>query len=155
MANNRHVQYNAFEISPDGARVVYLADARTYQRYELFSAPLDGSAAPVPLHGPAEPNGDFTHFLVDPRGTHVLYVTNRDTGAFDLFRVSILGDAPPVQLSGPMAGEGVLPYPPRFGVTPDGARAVYVADQDEHGIYELFAAIQEPSAARASRPRAP
>jgi hypothetical protein len=36
-------------ISPDGEQVAYLADQITDGRYELFSVPIDGSAAPVRL----------------------------------------------------------------------------------------------------------
>src|SRR5262245_36202261 len=41
-----------YVLSPDGARVVYLADPETIDFDELYSVPVDGSAAPVKLNGP-------------------------------------------------------------------------------------------------------
>jgi len=45
-------------ISPDGRRVVYVADQERHGREELFGVPSDGSAPPVKLSGPMTSAGD-------------------------------------------------------------------------------------------------
>ena len=42
-----------FAVGPDGLRVVYRADQLVDETFELFTALVDGSAAPLPLTSPA------------------------------------------------------------------------------------------------------
>ena len=39
----------AFTVSPDGQTAVYIADQDTAGRFELYSTPVDGSAAPTKI----------------------------------------------------------------------------------------------------------
>ncbi len=71
--------------TPDGSRVLYLADAELDERFELYAAPIDGSAAAVKLSGPLVAGGDVQPneadpnyglnigFLVSPHGAWVVY----------------------------------------------------------------------------------
>jgi len=75
----------SFEISPDGATVVYVADQRTDETIELFAAPLDGGPARV-LNGALVPGGDVRAlppkqdpFALSPDGKRVAYLADQRT----------------------------------------------------------------------------
>src|SRR5262245_61416898 len=63
-----------FLLSPDGGRVVYIADQDTDQLFELYSAPTDGSQSAVKLNVPAMAPGltfgsNSPGFLIAPGGS--------------------------------------------------------------------------------------
>jgi Tol biopolymer transport system component len=139
-----------FEISPDGARVVYRADQLGDELFELFSVPLDGSSPPVRLNPRLVAGGDVrsddrdprygtqSPFLVSPDGQRVVYRADqyRDE-VFELFSVPITGGRA-IAVSGPLvAGGDVLEG---FRITPDSTQVVYGADQDADQVFELYAA---------------
>ncbi len=138
LAGQRDV--DRFLISPDGSRVVYVADQEVDQLFELYSAPSDGSAPAVKLSHVLQPGDNVHSFQIAPGSAHVVYGAYRPLEGFNLFRVSILGNATALQLSGPMAGDGVLFYARRFAISPDGRLVVYIADQDEADVFELYGA---------------
>ncbi|MEQ1894744.1 MAG: hypothetical protein ABL998_19550, partial [Planctomycetota bacterium] len=61
-----------FVLTPDSRRVLYRADARVDERFELFSVPLDGSAAPARLGPELAPDGVVRRFELSPDGALVL-----------------------------------------------------------------------------------
>lgn len=94
-----------FQISPDGAHVVYVADQEVDERFELYSVAMAGSA-PVKLNGPLVPDGDVAPyvlnastsdptFLITPDSSTVIYRADQDIdGKFELFQVPIAGGTP-------------------------------------------------------------
>jgi Tol biopolymer transport system component len=134
-----------FAISADGSRVVYLADQEVDDQFQLFGAPIDGSAAPVKLSGTIAGNADVRSFQLDPTGTRAVYVADALTNTmFELFIVPVDGSAAPLRLNSPFAdgGDVANPYNGQwsFQITPDGSAVLYVADQREDGVFELFGA---------------
>src|SRR5262249_5962612 len=75
----------SFAISPDGLTVVYRADQDVDERYQIYRVPIDGSAAPVRLNDPLEPNSDVFGFAIDPTSRHVLYVADAVNLVNELF----------------------------------------------------------------------
>jgi Tol biopolymer transport system component len=128
-------------ISPDGSRVVYVADQDTDEVLEVFSVPIAGGT-PVKLNGPMATGGDVqTNGLsFSPNGSRLLYAADQETdGLAELFMVPVAGGTP-VRINGPMAiGGGVATSGGQF--TPDGNRVVYVAQQDTAGTAELYSRI--------------
>jgi Tol biopolymer transport system component len=128
-------------ISPDGSRVVYVADQDTDEVLEVFSVPIAGGT-PVKLNGPMATGGDVqTNGLsFSPNGSRVLYVADQETdGLSELFMVPVAGGTP-VRVNGPMVtGGGANTAGGQF--TPDGSRIVYVAQQDTAGTAELYSRI--------------
>jgi dipeptidyl aminopeptidase/acylaminoacyl peptidase len=132
----------AFEVTPDGRRVVYIADQDADERVELYSAPVDGSAAPVKLNATLVPGGDVVStpgipFRISPDGRRVVYRADqvRDE-VLELYSVPIDRSGPPLQISGFLpAGGDVLA---EFEVTADGREVLYVADQRLDDVFELF-----------------
>jgi hypothetical protein len=88
------------------ARVAYVSDERTDEVLELFSVPVDGSAAPVVVSAPMPVGGDAMDFA-QVSGERVLYRAEQLTnGVVELFVVPDDGSAPPVRLSGPLVVGG-------------------------------------------------
>ncbi|RMH18792.1 MAG: choice-of-anchor D domain-containing protein [Acidobacteria bacterium] len=142
----------AFLISPDSTRVVYLADQETDEVFELFSVPIDGGPAiklnPTLAGGRGDVRGPEqgmpNPFVVSPDSRWVAYVADQETDSvFELFSVPIDG-GPAIKLN-PVLAEGrgeirgadnMVAHPFRF--TPDSRRVLYVADQEIVGVMELF-----------------
>jgi Tol biopolymer transport system component len=63
-----------FQVSADGARVVYRADHEVGGRFDLYSAPADGSAAPIRLNqDPVRPG-----FALVANGARVVFSTDTE-----------------------------------------------------------------------------
>jgi Tol biopolymer transport system component len=132
------VSIDLFDISPTGARVVYLADQESHEVHELFSVPITGGT-PVRLNGPLVPGGDvldFTRFEINSTGTRVVYLADQESDqVHELFSVPITGGTG-VKLNGPLpAGGIVFDF---FQINPAGNRVVYVASELHEGDFELF-----------------
>ncbi|MAB78045.1 MAG: hypothetical protein CMJ89_01715 [Planctomycetes bacterium] len=128
-----------------GGRAVYLADQEESQTYELFSAPLDGSAAPVKLNGLLPVDGDVhADFVASSDGTHIVYRADQEVdNVHELFAAPIDGSAPPMKISGPLQSSGdvrtsIGSAGPPFSVSPDGAWVVYTADAEVDQQVELY-----------------
>jgi len=132
-----------FQITPDGSKVVYIADQNTDNVFELFVVPIEGGA-PLKLNAPLVANGDVLNparffeavaFQISPDGSRVVYSADQNIDdVFELFSVSING-GPVVKLNGNLTSDGDIEL---FKISPDGTRVVYFADQDINDVPELF-----------------
>ena len=84
----------SFRVSPDGRRVVYLADQETDQQRELFSVSITGGES-TKLNPPlAESSNVLGEFEISPDGGTVAFLTGEDLEEpADLFHVPMLGGA--------------------------------------------------------------
>jgi Tol biopolymer transport system component len=88
---------SCFQITRDGATVVYAADQRTDETIELFAVPLDGSSPAHVLNGALVPGGDVRSFdprrapfALSPDGKRVAYLADQRTDeVFELFLSTI------------------------------------------------------------------
>ena len=125
-----------FRISPDGSRVVYRAEQETIDVNELYSVPVDGSAAPVKLNAPLPAGGSTNSYKISPDSQYVVYTADQDTdNVYELYRAPIDSSSPPIKLSGTLVAGGSVTY---FTVSPDSAYVVYLADQDTNDVNELY-----------------
>jgi len=136
-------QIQWYEFGPDSSRVVYVAAEDSLDKFELYSVPLAGGAAPTKLNDtlvggvvPGVGTLDIRLPKVSADSSRVVYLAERDAlGEYELFSVPLAGGAPPTVLS-------ALPGPDRaataFAISPDSTRVVYVADQDSDEVYELY-----------------
>jgi Tol biopolymer transport system component len=124
----------AFSVSPDGTTAVFIADKDTVLRFELYSVPVDGLAAPTKISdGLPFGVGDqgVRAFQITPDSTQVVFLAdpNAGGGSDDIFSVPIDGSGAPVQLNAatarPVTG---------LGITPDSGSAVFF------GVDSVFAA---------------
>ena len=124
-----------YQISPDGSRVVYRADATLLQSYNLYSVPIGGGTS-TQLNGTLATNEDVTTgFLISANSSRVAYRSDEGSNdIFELYSVPIAGGTP-TKLSGSLASGGdILDHE----ISPDSTRVVYRADQDIDTVDELY-----------------
>jgi len=103
-------------LAADGSTVVYIADGEVDGRYELFSAPSDGSAPPVKLNQSLAAGADVYSFRISPDGTRVVYpALQAGTPGHGLHSVSIHGGSSTAL--GPLVTE--------FEITPYSTRVLF------------------------------
>jgi hypothetical protein len=128
-----------FYVTADSLWVVYTADQNSDEVFEVFSVPIDGSAAPTKLNGTLTSGGDVWLGIPSPNGQTVVYRADQNTDElWELFAVPTDGSATAVKISGTPAGGGDV-----FGiwqVSPDETRVVYNGDQDTIGVWEVYSA---------------
>ena len=138
-----------FSFTPDGTRIVYLADQDQDEVYELFSVPSEGGA-PVRLNPTLGEDASVEDFAIAPDGSRVVYTSDQETAdQLELFSVPTDGSATAVKLNGPLvlggdigAGSGK----PGFVISPAGIVA-YVADQDTEAVAEIYSVPIDGSSA--------
>jgi len=135
------VTYPSFTPSRDRRWIVYAADHEVDERFDLFSVPADGSAAPVRLDRP----GDVEPFLWNMSwdSAWVVYGTSGSSGSTDLSSVPIDGSAPAHPSSPPMVAGGSVLF---TQVSPDSQSLVYLADQEEDERFEIYCVPLDGSA---------
>jgi hypothetical protein len=130
-----------FQITPDGRRVVYQADQRVDERFELFAAPLPDFRRHARLDRERSWRilagaGSVADFEITPDGRTLVYL-GFFQGLFALHRVPIEGGSP-VRLTGGASLVGGVGERASFTLAPDGASALFLADLSSTHRYELF-----------------
>lgn len=127
-----------FRISPDSQYVVYLANQLNTTATELYSVPITGNT-PVRLNDPLQNGFSMSRYQISPLSNRVVFLRPKtDNGIFpysELFSAPIDGSAPATKLNGPLVTGGSIGL---FGITNDGQRVIYVADQDTDNVKELY-----------------
>lgn len=114
--------------TPDGSRVIYVADQITNDVFELFSVPSDGGI-PIKLNGALATSRDVGHVpltrspLVSSDGSHVYYqvVGEITAGGLGLYSVPSDGGTPMI-LNAPLSSADLIGF---RGVSGDGSRILY------------------------------
>ncbi len=129
-------QVMTYKVSPDGRRVVYVADQDTDNVMELYGVPIAGGT-PVKLNGPLSDGWDASSgsFFISPDSSRVVFQTHDSADENTaLYSVPITGGTA-VQLNGQLPlGGNVM----QVQISPDSSRVVYRADEDVNEDYELF-----------------
>jgi hypothetical protein len=113
-----------FEFSTDSTRVVYSASHVPLTPRELFSVPVDGSAAPARISAGAEVG--TTDFALVPGQPRVVYLADEDTpGIHELYSVDLQG-GDRVRLNPPLVTGGSVQED--FRLSADGQQVVFRAD---------------------------
>src|SRR5262249_38478392 len=115
---------------------------------ELFSVPVDGSAAPTRLSGALS-------VQLNPSLGPIFQVsaTNRvvfaNVGGRELYSAPLDGSSAPVLISAPMVAGGSLSWGQwtPFEISPDGSHVAYVANQDTYATVELYCTPIDASSA--------
>src|SRR5690606_32099884 len=125
--------------TPDGRRVVYLANQNTRGITELFSVKADGSGR-TRLNDSLRSDADVVagSWTISPLSTHVAYLADQDTDeAFDLYNAAIDGSSR-VKLNAGLSDGGSIAS---WQWAPDGSRISYVMDQHGSGEFDLFSVL--------------
>lgn len=128
------------KLSPNGQYVVYVADARRDEQFELFSYNRQ-SGETVRLSPDLPERGQVlnSRILLSPDGSKVLFLANaRADTQTELFMVPITGGQatvlnPDLSMEGDVVGSGL-----RF--TPDGQMVVFLADAEVNDRYDIHVA---------------
>jgi len=143
-----------FQISADGSRVVWRADADTNEVIEVFSRAADGSGTQAKLNDAftSGTDGDAFTIQVNADGTRTAWLADGEAHtrrelygrATDGSGSQIKFNATPVT-SGDVDGD--------FQFTPGGTRIVWRADADNNSNYELFTRLADGSDAQVHQRR--
>lgn len=128
-------------LSPDGTRVVYRADPRREESFELFSAPIDGSVAPIRISGRIDPQGSVFGYRFSPDGRQVAYLADPGSGVVGIYRAPVDGSAAPILLFVPQVEGGSIG---EFALT--GTRVVFLSDSLVDERFLLLSAPLDGSA---------
>jgi Tol biopolymer transport system component len=123
------------QLTPDGNRIVYLADQDTNGVPELYS--VDATGGPVTKLSTAPVAGRaVSAFEITPDGSRVVFLAAQGVSRVELFSVPVTG-GPVTRLNDELILilEGSVRS---FQLTPDGGRVVFLADQDTVNHVELY-----------------
>jgi hypothetical protein len=126
-----------FELVPGGGLVVFRLTTVTHAP-TLLRSPIDASTPPLVL----EDQREVADFVVSPDGSAVAYRARGGTEPFALFVVPMTGGPARRASTDLVAGGslyvGDLEQPRGYAFSSDGRRLLYLADQEQDGIRELF-----------------
>lgn len=140
-------------ITPDSSRVIYGADQETDTKVELYSVPIAGgpvtklSPPIVPMDAGVIPCAQFVlgGFLrvggmaLTPDGTRVVFLAVADLAStVELWSAPVDQAGQAVKLNPDFAAGRTISTFGGFQISPHGATAIYIADQDIAGTQELF-----------------
>jgi Tol biopolymer transport system component len=133
-----------FEISPDGAWVVFTAYQDAALTEALFATPADGSLPPQQINAPLPSGEYFEYVAISPDSSRVVYLTSRNYTATQLYSVPIDGSGSPVPLTPPMESWETIQD---FLISPDSSRLVYRGDLDSDTVDDLYSVPVDGSGA--------
>lgn len=123
---------SSFEISPDGSRVVYLADQQVDEQFELYSVAVTGGGV-TRLSGGMPPEGDVRSFRLSPDSSRVVYDADQEVDEMDrLYSVPLDGSQPAT----PLADSDRSAWD-QYQISPDGGKVVYAGFFDDN-LCHLF-----------------
>jgi dipeptidyl aminopeptidase/acylaminoacyl peptidase len=134
----------------DDERVVYFGDQDTEGVEELYLVQIATQSLRGKLNADfADPAQTVIDYQISPDGSFVVYRADQDTaGVRELYRVGLEDFAfEREKLNPPLdAGEqvtSILALSRKFAISPADRSVVYMADQEQDEIYELF--VNEPA----------
>ena len=133
-----------WQISSNGARIVWIADAEARSRRELYSRAVDGSGAQVKINEPLAFDGDVTHLLISPDSSRVAWREDevpgpfQDGGVFELFSRAIDASSTEEQINADFVSGILGDVLPNFQFSADSSRLVWVADSNINQVFEVF-----------------
>ncbi len=128
-----HTSVYGYDWSPDGSRIVYVADEETRDIIELFTVMPDGTGHNK-VNEDLQPFAFIAQFGWAPDGSRIAYITTQDT--FDVFELyTALPDGTGMmKASGPVVSSGSVF---EFSWSPDSTRLAYWGDLDTDSVIEL------------------
>ena len=124
----------AFQISPNGQTVVFVARAQSGSADILYSVPISGGT-PTRLSSDISGRDAFTDFQITPDGANVVFRGDQNArNLIELFSVPIAGGAL-TRLNGNLTTNGDVDS---FKVSPNSQWVIYFADQETDNVNEIF-----------------
>jgi Tol biopolymer transport system component len=128
----------AFQFTPDGSRVFYLADEASNGVNELFMVDVSVPGVSTRVNGPLVAGGDVTaDFVITPDSMQLAYLADETTdNVVELFVVDLSAPGVSTTLNGPLVNGGDVTS--GLVLSPDGSMIAYRADQLLNDVFELF-----------------
>ncbi len=138
------------DLTPDGQRVVFVANKDSATLQELYSAPINAANAAVKISDPAAAGSSAFSFAICPNSACVVYLAVPTLGTFKL--VSTTTTAPviahlsaPVGLVSTGGGFGTVTSAASFrasgiNITPDSRRLLWADSRNDPTRFEWFSA---------------
>jgi Tol biopolymer transport system component len=139
--------YGQFRWTPDGTKIVYIADQATNDQLELFVVSMNSLGQATKLNGAMIPQGDLCNFAIAPNSDRVAYCADQDTdGVIELYTVAFAAPGQSTKLNPPLPAGGRVNAD--YGFSQDASFVIYTAEQDAAGLDELYRVdIANPGAA--------
>jgi Tol biopolymer transport system component len=126
---------SSFRLSKDGTRVVFVANKEDVAKKELYSVPVDGSAAPVKRSGTLVTGGNVIDYAISDNSQRIVYRADKDVVArTELYSVPITTGSGMKIVDITTATRDV----DSFLISPDSTRVVFLADLDTSNIQDLY-----------------
>ena len=141
MISEGDVIENRYEIAPNSTGVILIADYVTDNKNELYAVNMTGTWG-VKLNGTLPLDGDVIDFRISHNSQGVVYRADQGVDeVYNLYLVPSVGGISPIRLNpdlvpGGDVGHPLYSYP--FDITPDDKGVVYIADQEDDEVDELF-----------------
>jgi hypothetical protein len=130
-------EVTSFSITPNSLGVAFIADKDSNEKYELYIVSVIGTLLHR-LNADLPEEGDVLDFKIAPNNLGVVYRADQAINdVINLYAVPSVGEAIPVRLNMPLVAGGDVHE--AYAITPDSKGVLYLADQDEDGVDELFA----------------
>lgn len=141
----------SFKLSKDSQYAVYLADQDRDEVSELYSVPIAGGL-PRKISGSLAPEGDVQFlFNISDDSSTVVYLADQDLNdVYEIYSVPITGGVPPIRLNAPLVRGGIVLFD--FGIDAPSTSVVYLANQNNVAIAELFSVPLKGGATRRLTP---
>ncbi len=135
LAGSTVYEFSETPISPDGERVAFRANFSDLDKYELWSARVDGTGAVTRINGTMNAGGNVTRLLFSPDSSRVVYRADQQSDeVFELYSVPSAGGSA-VKLNGALTPGGDVDA---YEISPDSSRVIYRADQQTDEKMELY-----------------
>lgn len=129
---------HTLQLVAGGGRIAFLADLETDGAIELYSVPVDGSAAAVKHSAELVDGGSVVQYALSADGARAVYLADQERdGVVELFGAALDGSTPPAKLSGELVEGGDVVS---SKVAADGRHVVFVADRSADERFEIFVA---------------
>jgi Tol biopolymer transport system component len=132
----QRVDVSSFKLTPDGVRVIFAADKNSDGFSELYSTPIAISSL-INISGALPSTSSINDYQISANSTFVVFnVAGTASAPAELYSTTVAAN-PAVRLAltnGLVANGGIV----EFRISPDSARAVFLADKDTDNVFELY-----------------
>jgi Tol biopolymer transport system component len=128
---------NGMSFSPDGSRVLYVADLDVPGQFEAYLVDVATPGVATKVNGPFVPGGNVIGApKFSPDGATIVYMADQDVDTvLELYAVDVSNPGVSAKLNPPLVTDGDLCT---FHFSPDSTKVGYCADQDVDGVLDLY-----------------
>lgn len=124
-------------LSNDGSLAIYFADQDADDVNELYTVSLANPGVTTKVNAPLVTGGDVFGFLLTADASQIVYYADQDTASvFELYKVDLTNPGLATRLNPALVAGGDIDV--GWKLSTDGAKVLYVADQEVDNKNELY-----------------